>query len=366
MSLVYFSPVPWASFSQRPHKFVEWYHSRSGEKVLWVDPYPTRIPCFGDFQRVKPVETLLDAQAPAWLTVLKPRALPIEPLPFSGSINQLFWKGTVDEILSFVALNRSHIGIGKPSELALQVLSGVGNVHSFYDAMDNFPAFYSGISQLSMYTREKKVAKCVSKILVSSSALKARFKKYLDKVVPVFNACSTESLPSVESLPYNSERLILGYVGTIGQWFDWPLVIALARQNPTACVRLIGPVFTPSPELLPDNIDLLPACSHTEAIHSMSYFSVGLIPFKRNELTASVDPIKYYEYRALGLPIMTTFFGQMSYRGDESGVFFMNKNSNLKEIVDKALKYEQNMAELKEFRECNGWESRFDDIGIFA
>ena len=33
MQLVYFSPVPWASFAQRPHKFVEWFHARCGAIV---------------------------------------------------------------------------------------------------------------------------------------------------------------------------------------------------------------------------------------------------------------------------------------------------------------------------------------------
>ena len=38
MQLVYFSPVPWASYAQRPHKFVEWFHARRVLKVRWVDP----------------------------------------------------------------------------------------------------------------------------------------------------------------------------------------------------------------------------------------------------------------------------------------------------------------------------------------
>lgn len=44
MQLVYLSPLPWDSFSQRPHQFVEWFHNKHGGEVLWIDPYPTRLP----------------------------------------------------------------------------------------------------------------------------------------------------------------------------------------------------------------------------------------------------------------------------------------------------------------------------------
>ncbi len=52
----------------------------------------------------------------------------------------------------------------------------------------------------------------------------------------------------------------------------------------------------------------------------MAEFDVGLIPFKQNALTAAVDPIKYYEYRALALPVISTDFGEMHERGDLPGL----------------------------------------------
>ena len=86
-------------------------------------------------------------------------------------------------------------------------------------------------------------------------------------------------------------------MGTIGSWFDWELVIALAKSSPKIEFRLIGPVYVRSPAL-PHNVRLEQALPHTEALHAMTQFNVGLIPFMRNALTACVDPIKYYEYRA--------------------------------------------------------------------
>ena len=57
----------------------------------------------------------------------------------------------------------------------------------------------------------------------------------------------------------------------------------------------------------------------------MAQFDVGLIPFLKNRLTDSVDPIKYHEYRALGLPVVSTSFGEMPmYAEKDSGLLLLN------------------------------------------
>jgi hypothetical protein len=162
----------------------------------------------------------------------------------------------------------------------------------------------------------------------------------------------------------SSERQILGYVGTIGHWFDWRLVFFLAESNPSMTIRLIGPLHTKPPVPVPANIGLLPACDHESAIRAMQEFSLGLIPFKRIDLTASVDPIKYYEYRALGLPILSTRFGEMALRDGQAGVFIVDEYSDLANQMNMALAYECEMDDMRKFREDNCWEARFDASGI--
>jgi hypothetical protein len=98
----------------------------------------------------------------------------------------------------------------------------------------------------------------------------------------------------------------------------------------------------------------------------MQSFSVGLIPFKQTDLTASVDPIKYYEYRALGLPVISTSFGEMTLRGKQNGVFLVSDQSNLLNVVEQALAYESNKNEIQQFRNENAWGARFDACGLFA
>jgi len=157
---------------------------------------------------------------------------------------------------------------------------------------------------------------------------------------------------------------VLGYVGTIATWFDWEWVITLAKTRPSDVVRLIGPVFAPAPVALPQNIEMMPSCNHQAALLAMQDFDVGLIPFKKNELTASVDPIKYYEYRALGLPVVSTDFGEMKFRGGEAGTYISRGLHDVRAIVEQALQHTATTDSVQQFKDSNTWEVRFDSAKI--
>lgn len=373
MRLLYLSPVPWNSFAQRPHKFVEWFHARTGAAVLWVDPYPTRLPAVGDLVRLRDKLRRRGRQAnptgsvsPEWISVLSPRAIPVEPLPGAGLVNRPLWSGLMKSMDDFVGGGPCVLVVAKPSELAVQALRRYRHLPSWYDAMDDFPAFYEGLARAAMERREGEVASLVSRLSVSSTALAERFAAHRGKLEVARNACAMESLPAVSALQRNSGDVVLGYVGTIGKWFDWQGVMRLAKDSPSAKVRLVGPVYIPVPNDLPPNVELHPACSHADAIRAMQGFTAGLIPFRRMDLTRSVDPIKYYEYRALGLPVISSRFGEMEYRCDEPGVFILDENTSesTAALVAAAARFHASHDEIARFRHDNCWEARFDALSM--
>jgi len=365
MRLVYLSPVPWVSFAQRPHKFVDWFHDRTGEPIMWVDPYPTRFPHWRDFQRSRlSASSSPHLSPPTWLTLLKPGGLPIEPIPGSAWINGLLWHGNMSEISQFMEGGDTLLAIGKPSLLALEILNRSRGCPSVYDAMDDFPAFYSGLSRLALMRREREVAQLVDIILASSSSLKSRWINIHNDVRLVHNALDLSAVRSVGHAPITARKNVFGYVGTIASWFDWEWLCALAEARPDNEIRLIGPVFEPPPKKLPSNVHLLPACAHADALKSMTEFHVGLIPFKRNALTASVDPIKYYEYRAIGLPVISTDFGEMSLRARERGVFITKSVIDIPALADSAILFCRDADDASAFAIHNTWGARFDAAKI--
>jgi glycosyltransferase involved in cell wall biosynthesis len=364
MRLVYLSPVPWSSFSQRPHKFIAWFHARTGGEVLWIDPYPTRLPSFSDFQRLGANADCENILNPAWLSVIRPPVFPIEPLPGSGMVNAIMWRPLLRVVDVFAQSQNCLLVIGKPSVFALTVLKRLKGCRSVYDAMDDFSEFCTGLSRWAMRWREEQLVRNVDGILASSTAIQHRWSRIRPDVQLVYNGLDDEVMPGFVRFPASKRKKILGYVGTIAAWFDWDWVIELAKNRPNDVVRLIGPVFASAPAHLPNNIEMLPPCSHQVALVAMQGFNIGLIPFKKNTLTVSVDPIKYYEYRALGLPVISTDFGEMAFRGAEEGTFLSLGLQDISAVVELALKHSTMIESVQQFRANNTWAFRFGGAKI--
>ena len=107
----------------------------------------------------------------------------------------------------------------------------------------------------------------------------------------------------------------IGYLGAIAPWFDFELMTALVQARAAWEFVLVGPVLPgagPALERLAalPNVELKGAVAHDEVPRVLAGFDVGLIPFRRNPLTAGVNPNKLYEYLAAGLPVVSTPFSE--------------------------------------------------------
>jgi glycosyltransferase involved in cell wall biosynthesis len=358
MRLIYFSPVPASSYAQRPHFTVQAWLDLGVDSVLWVNPYPCRLPRWNDLKRDRRLDvqgTPLDSR----ISVLDVPALPIEPLPGGPWLNRhLLWRGVWHRLMDFASRsNTTILGIGRPGALALASLRRLPHKASFFDAMDNFPQFHQGLSRRSMKYHEDAVAAEVDMVMASSSHLAGKFIIRGLNVKKVLNAYPMETLPPWE--PVVKRDIVLGFLGCFGNWFDWPLVVELARQLPQARLELVGPQHVSPPSGLPSNIHLFPPCKQNDAWKHMSRFSAGLIPFSSNALTIGFDPIKYYEYRAAGLPVLSASFGEMALRTAKDGVYFLDKTNDLSSLINNAIQHRDDQTTVARFRRDHDWRERF-------
>jgi hypothetical protein len=377
MSLVYLSPVVWAGYEHRPHKFVRWFHDRTGRPVLWINPYPTRLPRISDFASFShrkvdaPISsTLLPGAVPDWLIQLSVPAIPVEPLPVLRSFNLLLWVNAMRRVEQFCANAGDVIlGIGKPSVLSFRLIQRKDLFsRTLYDAMDDMPAFYTGISRSALEYCEGRIVRSVDTILASSTKLRDKWLADANSVSFVRNglddALIQSSFRSRVPTRLAGQGLVFGYVGTISHWFDWNWVRQLALSDSTHEVRIIGPVHGSLPSM-PSNVLFFPACSQAEALARMQDFDIGVIPFLSNRLTESVDPIKYYEYRAVGLPVLSTPFGEMTAHIEDIGLKILDAAELMQFDIDfwrtRAL-WQQ--GEREKFVNLHSWHSRFDSACI--
>lgn len=366
MRLVYVSPVPLSSFAQRPHHFVEWFHRQHDAEVLWVEPGPSRLPRLSDLRRLaRTVGASGTDLSPlwsreSWLRHLRCAVPPLEPLEWGRALNKQLWRPVLKAIDDFVTPD-TRIVLAKPCALSLELARRYKGLDVVFDVMDHLSDFFEGRSRRWMRQAETRLAEEVRWIMASSTALTHNLATHQAKLRTVLNGLSLPpGQPHHPAAP--PQQLVFGYVGTIDHWFDWEAVAQLAEENPQARVDLVGPCgHSPTLEL-PDNVRLLPPIPQ-HAVHDvLRGFSLGLVPFRLCRLTQYVDPVKYYEYRAAGLPVLSSRFGEMAHRGARDGVFFFDDLWSEHTSVAQVLASRPSDEETREFVAHNAWNRRFEAV----
>lgn len=355
MKLVYFSPVSWNSVAQRPHFFVKNALEHGFTSVLWIEPTPSRLPQVKDF-RTKLISVEANSfNKPDSVEIIRPRCIPIEPF------------GVCFDFVNYISLNRiiktiennfsgddTILVIGKPSRLANKVLERVGFNKTIFDMMDDFPHFFKGMSAGSVRKIQTTILGKVKLCLFSSSNLYEQYSKFAFESKLLLNACEHSFYDKCQALPNEkplNNQKVFGYIGSIAEWFDWDKVIKLAVDNPKDKVVIVGPNYSSRIPALPLNVQILPAIEHDNIPSLLSSFDYGLIPFKECELTKSVDPVKYYEYVAAGIKVISTEFGEMKNRVERKNVYsFDNFSSGIQyepePLVTWNMRYSQLFSEL--------------------
>lgn len=103
------------------------------------------------------------------------------------------------------------------------------------------------------------------------------------------------------------KKPVLGFFGLIHDWIDLELIAFLAKKRPEWSLVLIGKSSVDMNVLAQyQNVHLLGQKHYEVLPEYCRAMDVALIPFKLNELTIHVNPIKLREYLASGLPVVST------------------------------------------------------------
>ncbi len=143
-----------------------------------------------------------------------------------------------------------------------------------------------------------------------SIATSAPLKQHLERlgahdVLLVPNATQK---PAPSAWPHHRDAALI-YLGAVEAWFDFAMLQAAAEAVPEAAVRVIGACNVAPPTGLSRRIKFMGEMDYASAMQALTHARVGLIPFRREALTAAVNPVKAYEYLAAGLPVVMTPMG---------------------------------------------------------
>jgi glycosyltransferase involved in cell wall biosynthesis len=109
----------------------------------------------------------------------------------------------------------------------------------------------------------------------------------------------------------------LGFFGLIRDWVDLDLLADVARRRPAWHIVLLGDSTVDlAPYRAIKNMHFLGRKPYEALPAYCRHWDVGLVPFRINDLTLAVNPIKLWEYLAAGLPVVSTALPEVVAQGD--------------------------------------------------
>lgn len=239
---------------------------------------------------------------------------PEDPLLFQSPLFRT--EQYIERIASSVHKPRKTFIVSFPHPSVLPFLNRL-HAHGWrviYDCRDEWEAF-SNVQMANWYDRPVEAwlvnnvhrTFCVSPLLVRKMrGFSARRPVELSP-----NAWDPHTL-QVQVRPHSrTDRVVVGYFGHLTEkWFDYELVRMLARRRPSWNVRLIG-FGAPASLELPGNVSITEAVPPSRLADATRDWRAAMIPFKPGPLARAVDPIKVYDYLALGLPTVSRVMGKI-------------------------------------------------------
>lgn len=180
---------------------------------------------------------------------------------------------------------------------------------TLYDVLDDWEEFHR-VGQAIWYDLdfERHMINAVDAVFAINDFLAERIRELGGGMVEVVGNGLKPGLEVVRGpRPLERGEVTVGYFGYLaGAWFDWELIAEAARLRPSWRFYLIGYGGSPEGVSLPGTVTLLGKQPQKDLAAYAANWDVAVIPFKPDRLAAGADPIKTYEYLAMGLPVVAT------------------------------------------------------------
>jgi len=244
---------------------------------------------------------------------------------------------------------------------AIGELSSLGWL-THYDCMDDWQEFrQAGAAPWYSASAERMLACSADVVTATAAMLVEKMQRFAPgRIVHLSPNALDSSFLRPElcgRIAPRSGRLIVGYVGHLGQWwFDWEGLKTVARSLPEAEFQIIG-FGGPEQLELPANVRLLGARNHAQIREIARRWRAALIPFKISPLSDAVDPLKVYEYLAMGLPVVCF---DMSQIRDYPYVYSASDPASFADQIRHAAAAPMDRAVIDSFLARNRWENRVD------
>jgi len=233
------------------------------------------------------------------------------------------------------------------------------------------------VEREELLRREKQLAESADIVICTARSLYQRLVGWNRESYYIPNGAEVERFtPTVlERVAIAQEltgikRPVLGYCGIINRDFDVDLIRCLAEQRPSWSIALIGRVTEIDTEIahlrtLP-NVHFLGMQPHSRIPSFVKGFDICLLPYKVNEMTRSIYPLKFFEYLATGKPVVSTRLPELEEFSDL--IYFTRDGEQFLSRVEAGLAESDQQLSGRRVAVAlaNGWDKRMEQIGALV
>ena len=238
------------------------------------------------------------------------------------------------------------------------------NAHGFttiYDCVDDWEEF-ARAGQAHWYDPgvERHLVRYADVVVATHPVLAARLEAMGRPVGTIDVVPNGVALDSLEGAPSRTRTgpPVIGYFGHLTPaWFDWELIEETARAHPDWKFDILGH-GAPGDLDLPANVNVPGPVPHESLEARTRGWHVGIVPFRPGRLTQAVDPIKLYEYLALGLPAVVVDMPHLEGTPEVE----VAERGGFARAIERALSRPFDAAAASAFVEASRWSVRTDAL----
>lgn len=293
-------------------------------------------------------------------------------LPYSGRVKwlKIVQNKLNQKILDIDFSSYDLIWVTSPIVFDFIDFKDVNNSKIIYDCMDDYLEFAEHQRDLCKHKQLEKQLVCNSKLIFTSSGtLKERIQSRYsntanNEIYVVNNAISQKWLDkrddyfNIRSTINENNNYVIGYVGTISDWFDFDLLEYILSRNEKVEFKLIGPITVK--KIIHPRITYVGAVSHDSLLSYIKDVDAFIMPFVVNRLIEAVDPVKIYEYILFNKPVFCIRYPEV--KKFEEYVYLYGDKDEALEKINKVMKGLHETKESLDYLKDNTWDERVSEI----